>query len=155
MDGHNILLRSGGYDDTGLQLDVYADCSVGFYFAPISYGQWRHVCVVNHATNWFFYDNGVQVGSSLAQCNLSDVELSANYLARSNWGTDRLLQGSISEFRAYNRSLTASEVAALHANIGAKPLLLTDHSFWPILVFLLLLEMTHTFKRPQEPFCMQ
>ena len=122
MNDNNILLRSGGSGDTGLQLDVYYDCAQtdSFYFSPISYGQWRHVCIVNQATDWFYYDNGLQVGSSLKQCNISDVVLSSNYLARSNWGTDSLFQGSISEFRIYNRVLTASEVAVLHANIGKK-----------------------------------
>jgi hypothetical protein len=132
----NIVLAD--FEGTGsLVVLRYSPCSASsdtfsFTFpAPISYGQWRHVCIMNQAKNWFFYDNGVLRGSDQIPCSVGDVVLTSNYIGRSNWAADRLLRGSIAEFRIYNRVLYASEVAALHANTGTKPLcvmiMMLDH----------------------------
>ena len=139
----NILLRS---DYTGLQLDVYYDCGEfdSFIFSPISHGQWRHVCIVNQATDWFYYENGMQVGLSSKLCNISDIVLSSNYLARSNLAITGLFQGSISDFRIYNRVLNASEVAALSTNAGSNSLIVSRATFWACWLVSLYLER-HTF----------
>ncbi len=104
---------------TGGNCDYSHDACFKFP-TKISYGQWRHVCIVNQATYWFFYDNGVLVGSDQTPCSLANVVLTSNYLGRSNWGFDPLLQGSIAEFQIYNRAITASEVAMLHTNMIGK-----------------------------------
>ena len=128
-DNQNLLLAD--FEGRGvLIVHRYLPCNASdgvtpFVFpTPISYGQWRHVCIVNQAKNWFFYDNGVLQGSDRVACNLGNIVLASNYLGRSNWGVDPLLRGSIAEFRIYNRVLYASEVTALYANIGTISLLL-------------------------------
>ena len=88
--------------------------------APIVLGEWRHVCIVNQGTTWTYYDKGGLVGISPTSSSnyLADSLLSPNYLGRSNWDGDRLLQGSISDFRVYSVALTASVVADLYAAQG-------------------------------------
>ena len=119
---NNLLLADQGGQGT-LVLNVYMPCAnpaIYLFPASISYGTWRHVCIANQGGNWYFYDNGTLVGSQQQQCTIANVVLNSNYLGRSNWVADALLQGSIAEFRIYNRILLGSEVATLYANNGMK-----------------------------------
>ena len=122
-DSANLLLTD--YDGQGvLVVQRYLPCPDDHTFtfpAPISYGQWRHVCIVNQGTDWSFYDDGVLVGSDQRPCSYASDVLSSNYLGRGNWDGNRLLRGRIAEFRIYNRSLSASEAARLYGHVGAKP----------------------------------
>ena len=87
---------------------------------PITLGQWRHVCIVNQGTAWTYFDNGRIVGTQQS-CTLNDVTLSSNFLGRSNWPIDRLLQGRIGVFQIYSRALSASDVGIIYAYRGTKP----------------------------------
>ena len=86
---------------------------------PITLGQWRHVCIVNQGTAWTYFDNGRIVGTQQS-CSLNDVALSSNFLGRSNWPIDRLLQGRIGVFQIYSRALSTSEVDIIYAYRGTK-----------------------------------
>ena len=109
----NILLTKIGSSN---RLRVFIccsySCSVYVLPTPIAFDQWRHVCVVNQGNNWAYYDDGLIVGTQTL-CTLSDVTLMSNFLGRSNWDGDSLLQGSISDFQIFDRSLSAMEVNAL------------------------------------------
>ena len=87
---------------------------------PITLGRWRHVCIVNQGTNWTYFDNGSFVDTQQS-CSLNDVALSSNFLGRSNWPIDRLLQGRIGVFQIYSRALSASEVETIYTDRGTKP----------------------------------
>ena len=126
---NNFLMGDSG--GGALNLQIYSPCSsppivfpsstacastnlLCFIFpTPITYGSWRHVCIANQGTRWAIYDNGTLVGSLQTNCPLENVVLRSNYLGRSNWNVDRLLQGKLSQFQIYNRVLSATEVASL------------------------------------------
>ncbi len=127
--GASALLMLAKDDSGNLQVHIYHQCGdhlTYVYGTPTLLGQWRHVCIVNQAANWTFYDNGVRDGSLESFCNFPDVVLSSNYLGRSNWDENTLLQGSIAEFRIYIKAVSASEVTAIYAIIGKPHLTMND-----------------------------
>ena len=119
MYDNNLLLTDIG--NGTLVFHMYTPCATPAIFSfptLISYGTWRHVCIANQGKTLSFYDNGVLLVSNRLACTLNNVTLTSNYLGRSNWPLDRLLQGAIAEFRIYNRVLLGSEVASLYASNG-------------------------------------
>jgi hypothetical protein len=85
---------------------------------PIVLGTWRHVCVVNRGRSWNLYDDGALAVSTTATSDLASVDLTSNFIGKSNWASDTLLRGKVDEFRMYNRSLSANEVSAVFAYRG-------------------------------------
>ena len=88
--------------------------------SPVSYplGAWRHACVVNQGRRWELYENGVLAVSKISNLDLVPVDLTSNFIGRSNLEGDRLLRGKVDEFRMYNRALAGSEVANIFAYRG-------------------------------------
>jgi len=116
---NNVLMTNHmGSLEVHRYLPCYLYSIIYTFTTAISYGTWRHVCIANKGTNWSFYDNGVLAGTENLPCSLMNTVLSSNYLGRSNWAQNQLLQGSIAEFRIYNRVLLGSEVATLYATNG-------------------------------------
>ena len=77
------------------------------------------MCISNQGTSWLFYDGGLLVGTQQTRCAVANIVLSSNYLGRSNWNGDPLLQGAIAQFQVYARVLSEEEVATLYAYNGA------------------------------------
>lgn len=85
-------------------------------------GTWTHVAVVLAAGNGGkLYVNGSQVtsnnGLSLRASDLGAIDYA--FIGRSQFSSDPYFDGSVDEFRVYNRALSASEVQQLHAFNGS------------------------------------
>jgi hypothetical protein len=81
-------------------------------------GEWHHVAVVLGPSGGTLYIDGLQVGEN-ASITLRPADLGNtpnNFIGRSQVATDPYLNGSIDEFRIYNRALSPGEVQALYTN---------------------------------------
>jgi hypothetical protein len=118
----NILLTQSGESNI-LTLHVWNFSNIAVeqqLDSPISIttGVWRHVCIVNQGRSWKLYDNGALSAFASLTFDIQPVNLTSNYLGRSNWGSDYLFQGKIGEFRVYNKSLSGSEVEGIYTLRG-------------------------------------
>lgn len=82
---------------------------------PLNAGQWYSLAtVIDGSTDTLrFYVDGVEVGSTataLTPASITDQSL--NTIGRSPW-PDAFFQGSVAQFRVYDRALSASEVSAV------------------------------------------
>lgn len=85
-------------------------------------GTWTHVAVVLAAGNGGrLYVNGSQVtsnnGLSLRASDLGAIDYA--FIGKSQFSSDPSFDGSVDEFRVYNRALSASEVQQLYAFNGS------------------------------------
>jgi hypothetical protein len=115
---NNNLILGRYINSNTLELGIFHDASCNkeslFSPVPIATGVWRHTCVVNQEKTWRLYDDGVLTATLTSAFNLQSVNLTSNFLGRSNWSPDRLFRGKIDEFRWYSRVLTSSEVANIY-----------------------------------------
>ncbi|MFC4598640.1 LamG-like jellyroll fold domain-containing protein [Cohnella hongkongensis] len=78
-------------------------------------GVWKHVAVTLNGTTGTLYVDGVSVATN-ANMTLKPSSLGStnqNYLGRSQYAGDAYLNGSLDDFRIYNRALGAAEIAEL------------------------------------------
>ena len=68
------------------------------------------------SSSWCIYINGVLKTTSTSYYPSTSITRSNAYIGRSNWSGDGYFNGYIDDFRIYNRVLSASEAASLHAN---------------------------------------
>jgi hypothetical protein len=85
---------------------------------------WKHVAVVFAGTTCTLYVDGAAVASNPAMTLLPEslnapLMENANYLGRGNAGN--YLQGTLDDFRVYNKGLSAAEVTALFATAAPAP----------------------------------
>jgi fibronectin type 3 domain-containing protein len=83
-------------------------------------GSWAHFAVVLSGSTGRLYLNGSQVAiSTTMTLNPSSLgTTTANYLGKSQF-PDPYLNGSLDDFRIYNRALTAGEIALFQTRLGA------------------------------------
>jgi hypothetical protein len=84
-------------------------------------GNWHHLAAVSNGTYWFMYFDGVNVPTTDAGTLWGDFTCTG--CGGSRWGIagdegkgGDYLNASIDEFRYFNRSLTASEIANIYSN---------------------------------------
>jgi hypothetical protein len=78
-------------------------------------GVWTHIAVTLSGNTGTLYVNGVAVATNTGM-TIHPTNLGAtnhDYLGKSQYGADPNLQGSIDDFRLYNRALPAAQVAEL------------------------------------------
>jgi fibronectin type 3 domain-containing protein len=84
--------------------------------APIPTGVWTHFAVTKTGSVAILYINGVEVGRNnamtLKPSNLGNT--TQNYLGKSQWTADPLLNGSLDDFRIYSQALTPAQIAGLY-----------------------------------------
>ncbi len=86
--------------------------------AALPIGQWVHVAVTLGGDTATIYVNGVAKGSSASITNNPNaINLTNNYIGKSQFSTDPLFNGKIDDFRIYNYALSASEVSALLSSV--------------------------------------
>lgn len=82
--------------------------------------KWRHFTwVINPDASFDIYLNGVLSSKISADKGRypADAERRSNYLGKSNWD-DPYLNGSVDDFRMYNRVLSSSEISTIYAYKG-------------------------------------
>ena len=121
-DNPRVALYRGGT----LTDDVILSNNTNFYTSGAG---WQHAvwtmsfCGDTATTStWFVYINGTQYqgtgtgGALKTSCRYPAIGTrSSNYIGKSNWA-DGALYGMITDFRIYNRTLTAAEALALYNN---------------------------------------
>jgi hypothetical protein len=89
--------------------------------APLPAGEWTHLAVTRSGTTGTLYVNGVAVATD-PNMTLSPASLGAttnNWIGKSQYGADPLLNAAVDEFQIYDRGLSAAEVQSLITSAGA------------------------------------
>lgn len=81
----------------------------------IAVGGWHHFAVTLTGTVGILYVDGVEIGRNTAMTTKPSSlgNTTQNWIGKSQWSSDPLLNGSVDEFRIYNKGLNASEILAL------------------------------------------
>jgi len=85
----------------------------------VPFRQWTHVAVVLGSAGVTLYFDGGVVGSN-PSITIRPADLgstTSNYIGRSQFSVDPYLNGSVDEFRIYNRALSPEEILALASAI--------------------------------------
>lgn len=88
---------------------------VSYAYSPYSVGTWLHYTYIMDATEQRLYINGTLVATVAGAPNFSNMNGKPLVMGRftSNWYP---LNGTLDEFRVYNRALNTAEIAALANN---------------------------------------
>jgi hypothetical protein len=81
----------------------------------VPFRKWTHVAVVLESSGGTLYFDGAVVGTN-SSLTLRPADLGStanNYIGRSQFSVDPYLNGSVDEFRIYNRALSPDEIQAL------------------------------------------
>ena len=95
--------------------------------APV--GEWTHVAVVLSGNTGTLHVNGVAVATGPISIDPAQVTGALNYLGKSQFPGDPYFNGSIDDFRIYDRVLGAAEVKAL-AVPPASTVVPRSYGFW-------------------------
>ncbi len=76
----------------------------------VSTGAWYHIAAVSGYGGMQLYVNGNLVGDESYYGSLSESAGGNNLIGKSNWPEDKMLDGSISEFRVWSRPLSRNEI---------------------------------------------
>ena len=83
---------------------------------------WRHVVWILTNSDWKIYVNGILHTTYTTDIAYPpNISRTINYLGRSNWTADPYFNGGISEFRFYNRAVSAIEVSYIYYNTTDPP----------------------------------
>jgi hypothetical protein len=89
--------------------------------AAVAKGVWQHVVYVQSGTTGTIYVDGATLATGTASRKPKDIGEATpyNWIGRPQFSSDAYLSGArLSDFRIYNRALTASEITQLAANTG-------------------------------------
>ena len=103
--------------ETTSQLVLNAHDGTTSYQTPlpiyVTLNQWSHICVTNKQSTTNVYDNSQLVFTSTSMV-FNNVLLTSNYMGKSNWAVDGLLNGRLDELCIYNVELSFTQVSELY-----------------------------------------
>jgi putative cell wall-binding protein/beta-xylosidase len=117
--GTGYLFATGNPLRAGITPGNWSGEQVSNSNANLERGVWKTVTyTLDDATDTArVYLDGTQVaentGVTVKPSELGGGKTSANYIGRSNYGSDRYLAGSVRDFRLYDAALTVEEIAGL------------------------------------------
>ena len=129
-DNNNCSQTAGKYIAYRVNAQRYAQSTGGWGSEMVAIqkgsvatkGVWQHVAYTQSGTVGTIYLNGAVFVTGTANYKPKDIGHSTlyNWIGRSPFASDVYLNGAwLSDFRIYNRALTAAEVTQLAANAGA------------------------------------
>lgn len=113
-----FLTVDSGNDNLRLAFEAgssSADKSLLDAGAVLQTGQWQHLAVVIDGTKATLYLNGEEIAqaSDYQFVPMLITNMTSNMLGRSNYTADSYFDGSMDDFRIYNRALSAAEITML------------------------------------------
>ena len=87
--------------------------SVNMDIGTIVLNTWYHIVITFQGTNIKIYLNGTLVKTVTSAASVGGHTLNYNYLGKSNWSQDALLNGKLNDFRIYDHCLSPKEVKEL------------------------------------------
>ena len=84
--------------------------SVNVNIGTITINTWYHIVLTFQSTDIKAYLNGNLITTITSASPVGGHTLNYNYLGKSNWSADALLNGSLNDFRIYDHCLSAKEV---------------------------------------------
>jgi autotransporter-associated beta strand protein len=110
---NNIFLATQSTSGKPMFTVYSADTIIGTIVGPSALGTntWVHVAGVVQADRTMrLYVNGTQVGTTVASADVPTVNRTSNYIGKSNWSGDSLLDGAVADVRVWNSARTAAEI---------------------------------------------
>ncbi len=98
---------------------------------PVTAGQMYHVVVTKSGNAYLFFVDGVNIGGQSATVSIPDVPANLTIGAAEIAGNPLYYNGLIDDVRIYNRTLSAAEVAQLHASEALTPLTVGLAAYYP------------------------
>lgn len=85
-------------------------------FITANINTWYHIVFTLSNTTYKVYVNGVLKNTKTLSSNIGTAIFNYPYIGKSNWSTDALLDGKLSDFRIYATALSADDVKSLYNN---------------------------------------
>ncbi|SMQ75485.1 family 43 glycosylhydrolase [Agreia sp. VKM Ac-1783] len=118
-NGTGYLFATGNAYRAGITTSNWRGEQVVNSEADLARGSWKTLSyTLDDATDTarLYLDGALvktQTGVTVKPAELGNGATTANYIGRSNYGSDRYLAGSVRDFRIYDTALTDTEIAAL------------------------------------------
>lgn len=109
-NGYGFLI---GNDSTTSTMIFGYECgngSLNINIGTITINTWYHIVLTFQSTDIKAYLNGNLITTITTASPVGGHTLNYNYLGKSNWSADALLNGSLNDFRIYDHCLSAKEV---------------------------------------------
>lgn len=98
------VIRNGGSDQQIIDGNII-----------LSNNQWYHIALTRSGSTTILYVNGLEAGrNENMTMEPADFLTNINYIGRSRFTADGRLNGTIDDFKIFNRALATSEIVALH-----------------------------------------
>lgn len=115
--GNGYLFATGNAFRAGIASRNWSTEQVSGSGHNLARGGWKHIAYTQTGGTGVLYEDGVEVARNtkvtITPASVGGGTTTANYLGRSNYTGDKLLNGRLRDFRLYDRALSESEVAAL------------------------------------------
>ena len=89
---------------------------LNYNFITANINTWYHIAFTLSNTTCKVYVNGVLKDTKTLSSNIGTAIFNYPYIGKSNWSTDALLDGKLSDFRIYATALSADDVKSLYNN---------------------------------------
>jgi beta-xylosidase len=124
--GDGYLFATGNAFRAGIASGNWSTEQVSASGHNLARGGWKHIAYTQTGGTAVLYEDGVEVarntGVTITPASIGGGTTTANYLGKSNYTSDKLLNGRLRDFRLYDRALSESEVAELATTASTQSL---------------------------------